>query len=76
MTVFSAKIGHQFPDEQKRCRSFIISLLIPDNEAGTTHLKILASIARMLMTADIKESLLLATSEQEIETILNNYLKQ
>lgn len=56
--------------------SFIISLLIPDNEAGTTHLKILASIARMLMKADIKESLLLATSEQEIEDILNNYLKQ
>ena len=56
--------------------SFIISLLIPDNEAGTTHLKILASIARMLMKADIKESLLLANSEQEIENILNNYLKQ
>ena len=56
--------------------SFIISLLIPDNEAGTTHLKILASIARMLMKADIKESLLLANSEQEIENILNNYLNQ
>ena len=54
--------------------SFIISLLIPDNEAGTTHLKMLASIARMLMKADIKEALLLATSEQEIETILNQYL--
>ena len=54
--------------------SFIISLLIPDNEAGTTHLKILASIARMLMKADIKKSLLLANSEQEIENILNQYL--
>ena len=56
--------------------SFIISLLIPDNEAGTTHLKILASIARMLMKADIKESLLSANSEREIENILNNYLNQ
>ena len=56
--------------------SFIISLLIPDNEAGTTHLKILASIARMLMKADIKESLLSANSEHEIENILNNYLNQ
>ena len=54
--------------------SFIISLLIPDNEAGTTHLKILASIARMLMKADIKKSLLSANSEQEIENILNQYL--
>ena len=56
--------------------SFIISLLIPNNEAGTTHLKILASIARMLMKADIKESLLSANSEREIENILNNYLNQ
>ncbi len=56
--------------------SFIISLLIPDNEAGTTHLKILASIARMLMKADIKESLLSANSERVIENILNNYLNQ
>ena len=54
--------------------SFIISLLIPDNEAGTTHLKILASIARMLMKANIKKSLLSANSEQEIENILNHYL--
>lgn len=54
--------------------SFIISLLIPDNEAGTTHLKILASIARMLMKANIKKSLLSANSEQEIENILNQYL--
>ena len=56
--------------------NLLLSSLVPDNEAGTTHLKILASIARMLMKADIKESLLSANSEHEIENILNNYLNQ
>lgn len=34
---------------------FVIALLIPEDEAGTTHLKILSTIARALMTDDFKK---------------------
>lgn len=54
--------------------SFIFSLLIPDGEAGTTHLKLLATVARMLMKADVKEALLGATSAEQIEAVLNSHL--
>ena len=54
--------------------SFIFSLLIPDGEAGTTHLKLLATVARMLMKADVKEALLGATSAEQIEDVLNSHL--
>ena len=54
--------------------SFIFSLLIPDGEAGTTHLKLLATVARMLMKADVKESLLGATTAEQLEEVLNSHL--
>ena len=54
--------------------SFIFSLLIPDGEAGTTHLKLLATVARMLMKADVKEALLGATNAEQIEDVLNSHL--
>lgn len=54
--------------------SFIFSLLIPDGEAGTTHLKLLATVARMLMKAEVKEALLGATSAEQIEDVLNSHL--
>lgn len=54
--------------------SFIFSLLIPDGEAGTTHLKLLATVARMLMKADGKEALLGATNAEQIEDVLNSHL--
>ena len=38
--------------------SFIFSLLIPDGEAEQLNLKLLATVARMLMKADVKEALL------------------
>ena len=54
--------------------SFIFSLLIPDGEAGTTHLKLLASVARLLMKADVKEALLGATTAEQLEEVLNSHL--
>jgi PTS system, IIA component len=53
---------------------FIFSLLIPDGEAGTTHLKLLATVARMLMKADVKEALLSAKTAEQLEEVLNSHL--
>ena len=56
--------------------SFIFSLLIPDGEAGTTHLKLLATVARMLMKADVKEALLGATTAEQLEEVLNSHFSR
>lgn len=53
----------------------IVSLLIPKDEAGTTHLKVLSTIARMLMKEDIKNNLLEADSNEAIYNILAEHLK-
>lgn len=45
----------------------IVSLLIPADEAGTTHLKILAKVAKSLMNDEIKE--LLKTTRNKSELI-------
>lgn len=33
---------------------FVIALFIPENEAGTTHLKYLSDVARLLMKKDFR----------------------
>ncbi|MGG3692722.1 PTS sugar transporter subunit IIA [Heyndrickxia ginsengihumi] len=53
---------------------FIIALLIPDNEAGTAHLKYLSTIAKMLMHKEVRDQLIQAEKEQQIYDILLEYL--
>lgn len=54
--------------------SFVISMLIPDSEAGTTHLRLLAQVARMLMKEDVKSALHAATTADEIEAVVKEQL--
>lgn len=51
---------------------FILSLLIPKAEKGTTHLKMLSSVSKMLMRQEAKEALRNATSEEEIRKVIND----
>lgn len=51
---------------------FIISLLIPDGEAGTTHLSFLSSISRALMHSEVRQKLLNAENAE----VIFNELKQ
>jgi PTS system fructose-specific IIA component len=45
---------------------FIISLLIPEKEAGTTHLTLLSHISRMLIHSDVRQNLLTATTPEAV----------
>jgi len=49
-------------------------LFIPDAEAGTTHLKLLSSVARLLLREEVTSGLKQASSPAEIATLLNNQL--
>lgn len=51
---------------------FVISLLIPVAEKGTTHLKMLSSVSKMLMRQEEKEALRQATSEEEVRQVIND----
>ncbi|MFW5446242.1 PTS sugar transporter subunit IIA [Aerococcus urinaeequi] len=53
---------------------FVISLLIPEEEKGTSHLKLLSKVARLLMREDAKNDLKQAMTEIEIENVLNKYI--
>ena len=55
---------------------FVIALFIPDSEAGTTHLKLLSTVARLLMRQEITSGLKVANSAKEIMQLLNNQLDE
>lgn len=43
-----------------------IAIFVPDDEAGTTHLRVLAQIAGLLMQPDFCEAVLSSANEEEI----------
>ncbi|WP_054950837.1 PTS sugar transporter subunit IIA [Numidum massiliense] len=45
---------------------FTIALFVPEREAGSTHLTLLASLSRMLVHEEARERLLAAESAQEV----------
>ncbi|TWK32228.1 hypothetical protein CHCC20369_2777 [Bacillus licheniformis] len=54
--------------------TFIIALLIPDAEAGSTHLNLLSSVSRMLVHEDARQQLLEASSPDDILSTFSSYL--
>ncbi|MCU9614407.1 fructose PTS transporter subunit IIA [Caldibacillus lycopersici] len=54
---------------------FIISLLIPESEAGTTHLTLLSALSRMLIHSDVREQLMQANNATEILTVLTSVMQ-
>lgn len=54
--------------------TFMIGLLIPKNEEGTTHLELLSSISRMLIEEEVREKLLDAKTKEDIISIITKAL--
>jgi PTS system fructose-specific IIA component len=53
----------------------IISLLVPDGEAGTTHLKLLSKIAVMLMREEFRNRVHGENDPEQIAAIINEGLE-
>ena len=51
-----------------------ISLLIPEGEAGTMHLKLLSKVARTLMKAPVRAELLAAETPEALVEILGEHV--
>lgn len=52
--------------------NFIMALAVPEAEAGTTHLKILSQLARVLMDDEFTNKLKQSETEKEICSLLRN----
>lgn len=55
---------------------FFLALLIPKEAAGTTHLKALASLSRMLMNEESRQALMDAESAETLATLIENILTE
>lgn len=53
--------------------NFVFGILVPSEQKGTAHLKILSEIAKMLMKKDAKAELAAADSEESIMNTIKNY---
>ena len=52
----------------------VIALFIPEKEAGTTHLKVLSQIARLLVNKTFKEKIKEADTILELKELLTEKL--
>ena len=53
---------------------YIVALFIPETEAGTTHLKLLSQLARLLMKDDFKKAFEAAQTHSELKALLEDKL--
>ena len=53
---------------------YIVALFIPETEAGTTHLKLLSQLARLLMKDDFKKAFEAAQTPSELKALLEDKL--
>jgi PTS system fructose-specific IIA component len=68
--------GIEWKSLDERKSSFIIALFIPSSEVSSSHLKLLSSVARLLMHEDVTSALKSAASPIEIAEILNGKLSE
>lgn len=66
IVIVSTSQGVEWQSMDGEPTRFMIALLIPAGEAGTTHLNLLASLSRMLMHEEIRQELLIAASAKEV----------
>lgn len=55
--------------------NFVLALAVPESEAGTTHLKILSQIARMLMDDEFTDRLKNTNTSNDIYSLMSEKLK-
>lgn len=74
LIIFKLTNGVEWNSMDGKQIDFVISLLIPEEEKGTTHLQLLSKVARLLMKEEVKNLLKEAKSESEIDAILTKYI--
>ena len=74
--IVKTKKGIEWDSLDGQPIKIIIALLIPETEAGTTHLKLLSKIARLLMKSEFKEQLERQQTAEELADYVNQKLTE
>lgn len=68
--------GIEWESMDEKPAKFFISLLIPEKEAGSTHLNLLASVSKMLVHDEVRAELLKLDSVDKIHDHIQRYLEE
>lgn len=74
IVVVSSKEGIEWNSLDGKPATFFIALLIPKDQAGTTHINALASVSRMLIHESNRKALAGAESPEQVLDILSSAL--
>lgn len=70
VAVLKLNTGVEWDSLDGKPIQYIVALFIPNEQAGTTHLKLLSQIARLLMKSDFKTSFANASSSEELHSLI------
>lgn len=74
LIVIKLKNGIDWDSMDGKKAEYIISMFIPTEEEGTTHLKILSQIARMLMRSEFKKEFIETNTKKELVELISSHL--
>jgi PTS system fructose-specific IIA component len=74
LVIVKLNAGVDWDSLDSRPIRLAIALLIPEGEAGTTHLKLLSRVAKTLMKADVRAGLLEAESAEAIVALFGEHV--
>lgn len=74
LVIVRLKGGVEWDSLDSKPIRLAIALLIPDGEAGTTHLKLLSRVAKTLMKPDVRAGLLNADSAEAIVALFGEHV--
>lgn len=58
-----------------KATQYIITLFIPTDESGITHLKVLSQVARMLMKEEFKAQFIQSRSKEDLNRLISNKIE-
>lgn len=73
--VIKLKQGIEWDSMDGQPTQYIIAMFIPTAESGSTHLKVLSQVARMLMKSDFKEEFVATDSPVALATLISEKLE-
>lgn len=76
IVVIVNETGVEWKSMDEKPAKFFISLLIPEKEAGSTHLTLLASVSKMLVHDEVRAELLELDTVDKIYDYIQGYLDE
>lgn len=73
--VIKLKAGINWDSLDGKPTKYVIALFIPIAEGGTTHLKVLSQVARMLMKEEFKTQFIETNSSQGLAQLISSQLE-